>query len=135
MEILSAVWHHAYLAVTFRSNGKGLPTRPSSSFWFLVACSLLVSIFRLCIVEGQSLFFAVLGDVITLVFLSLSFRGTRFVFVPAFLAVSIGIDAFASLSEPFLPPATHWLLYAWGLAAYFITATKVTNRLRAERVL
>lgn len=130
MSLAAGLLQHAALAVTFRHDGRGLPTRFTQAFWALLTLAVLASSIRHGTIAAGGVFFV---QVLLVAYL---LGSRRFVLASLFCLISLSIDMVATPVRlmDLLPDRTHGLIFdSWEFAATIACAYQAIVRLRTER--
>ena len=129
--LIDAIVRQVVLALTFQSDGQGLPRKATGSFWVLLGMAGLMSLGHYPADLGMALWLLAPATVIAILAMLHALRGKQFVCLSLFLCCAIGTNALVTI-QVFIGLEPDELIDLWGLAAFATCAQRV---LRPKRRL
>ncbi len=122
------IWHIGQ-ALLFKHDGKGLPGKPTPTFFILMMIAFLMAIARHLAFGTTPSFISVFRFLVVLAAVSVIFSASRYYLISLFLCLSIGIDAIAIAGSllPKLPTPFFFLLSLWETTAFVIGILRITR--------
>jgi hypothetical protein len=122
--LIDAIVRQVVLALTFQSDGQGLPRNVTRSFWVLLGMAGLMSLGRYPTDLGTAIWLVAPVIVIATLAMLHALRGRQLVCLSLFLCCAIGTNALATF-QVFVGLQPSGLIDLWGLAAFVECAQKV----------
>ena len=122
--LIGAIVRQVVLALTFQSDGQGLPWKATGSFWVLLGMAGLMSMGRCPANLGMAIWLLAPATVIAILVMLQALRGRQFVCLSLYLCCAIGTNALATF-QVFVGLQPTVLIDLWGLAAFVECAQRV----------